>query len=152
MWKDEVKARGTVSIKLTGPDGEVKDERSFPNLVVTVGHTWIAARMGPSGSIPADMGWIAVGTGTNAPAPGDTTLQTEIARVAMSVSGGAPSGSTTTYTATLNPGTGTGAITEAGIFNAAGANSGTMLAHTEFAAINKGALDTLTVSWAVTNS
>lgn len=52
------------------------------------------------------------------------------------------------YVATFGPGVGTAAITEAGIFNAASA--GTMLARTAFPVINKGALDTLTLTWKVT--
>jgi hypothetical protein len=150
MQQEFIKAQGRVKMQLFGPDGRLKDAREFDNLIVTVGHNWIASRMGPSASQPADMGWIAVGTNNTAPAIGDTTLGTELARVAMSTPGGAPSGATTTYTATFNPGVATGAIVEAGIFNANAA--GTMLAHTTFAVINKGSGDTLTVSWAVTNS
>ena len=42
------------------------------------------------------------------------------------------------------------AITEAGVFNAN--SSGTMLCRTVFAAVNKGELDTMTISWDVTIS
>ena len=52
------------------------------------------------------------------------------------------------YVATFAAGTGTGAITEAGIFN--DAVTGTMLCRTVFAVINKGSLDTLTITWKVT--
>lgn len=44
--------------------------------------------------------------------------------------------------------TGTSAITKAGIFNTA--SSGTLLCRTVFAAINKGANDTLAITWTVT--
>jgi hypothetical protein len=50
----------------------------------------------------------------------------------------------TTYAA----GTGTGALTEAGIFNAG--SGGTMLSRVVFSAINKGAADSLTISWTIT--
>jgi hypothetical protein len=52
------------------------------------------------------------------------------------------------YVATFSAGTGTGAITEAGIFNASSA--GTLLCRTVFSVINKGALDTLVITWKVT--
>jgi hypothetical protein len=47
-------------------------------------------------------------------------------------------------------GTATGAITEAGIFNAA--TGGTMLCRTTFPVINKGSADSLAVTWVVTVS
>ena len=45
---------------------------------------------------------------------------------------------------------GTGAITEAGIFNAS--SSGTMLCRTVFSVVNKGASDSMTITWTVTVS
>jgi hypothetical protein len=50
--------------------------------------------------------------------------------------------------ATFPAGTGTGAITEAGILNAASA--GILLCRTTFSVINKGAADTLGITWTVT--
>ena len=90
----------------------------------------------------AAMSHMAVGTGTNAPAVGDTTLQTELARVAMTSI--TRSDKKVTYVATFGPGVGTGALTEAGILNAASA--GDMLTRIGFAVKNKGANDTMTVT------
>ena len=42
----------------------------------------------------------------------------------------------------------TGAVTEAGIFNAA--SGGTMLCRTVFSVVNKGADDSLSVTWTIT--
>jgi hypothetical protein len=50
--------------------------------------------------------------------------------------------------ATFGAGVATGAITEAGVFNAL--TAGTMLCRTVFSVINKGALDTLVITWKVT--
>ena len=47
-------------------------------------------------------------------------------------------------------GVGTGALTEAGIFNAS--SGGTMLCRTEFDVVNKGSADTMTITWTVTVS
>jgi len=49
---------------------------------------------------------------------------------------------------TFGAGVGTGAVTEAGIFNASSA--GTMLCRTTFSVINKAAADTLGITWTVT--
>jgi hypothetical protein len=55
-----------------------------------------------------------------------------------------------TYVATFSAGTGTGAVVEAGIFNAASA--GTMLCRTVFAVVNKGVDDAMTITWQITVS
>jgi len=47
-------------------------------------------------------------------------------------------------------GEGTGSITEAGIFNAS--SSGTLLCRTVFSVVNKGASDSMTITWTVTVS
>jgi len=57
---------------------------------------------------------------------------------------------TVTATATFPAGTGTGAITEAGILNAASA--GTLLCRTTFPVVNKAAGDSIAITWVVTVS
>lgn len=74
---------------------------------------------------------------------------------------------TITYACTFLPGVGTGAIVEAGIFNdstpsateadnagsyASAITGGTMLCRTTFAVVNKGADDTMSITWTVTIS
>jgi hypothetical protein len=54
------------------------------------------------------------------------------------------------YVATFAAGTGTGAITEAGILNAS--SSGTLLCRTVFSVVNKGSADAMTITWTVTVS
>jgi hypothetical protein len=54
------------------------------------------------------------------------------------------------YVASFPAGTGTGAVTEAGVFNAASA--GTMLCRTVFSVVNKGAADAMSVTWTITVS
>ena len=51
------------------------------------------------------------------------------------------------YVATFGAGVATGTLTEAGIFNAA--SSGTMFSRTVFAAINKTASDSVTITWKI---
>ena len=89
---------------------------------------------------------MAVGTDSTAPAAGNTTLGAEVARVA--VTSATASTNTVTYVATFGAGVGTGALTEAGLFNAA--SVGTMLSRTTYSVINKGSGDEMTVTWVIT--
>jgi len=90
-----------------------------------------------------------VGSGTVDPAAGDTALGTALgARIALTST--TVTANDIVYVATFGAGSGTGAVTEAGIFNAL--TSGTMLCRTEFAVINKGASDSMTITWTVTVS
>lgn len=140
---EDVGVKGTLVIEVRGPDGELKERRELRNLVVTAGKGLIASRMCNTGTSPTHM---AVGTGAVAPAAGDTTLGTEAARVALTSA--TPSSNVATYVATFAAGTGTGALTEAGIFNAA--SSGTMTCRSVFSVVNKGALDSITITWTLT--
>jgi hypothetical protein len=145
MIQETVKATGTLQIKLYGPDGKLKQEQNVKNLVVTAGKGYIAGRMVGT---PTAMSHMAIGSGTVAPAVGDTTLGTELARASLTSS--AASGAVVTYIASFGAGVGTGAVTEAGLFNAGSA--GTMLCRTTYAVVNKGADDSLSITWTVTVS
>lgn len=141
---DDIKATGEVEFILVDSEGNVKEKFS-KNLVVTVGKNFIASRM--IGTASTVMSHMAVGTSNTAPAAGNTTLGTEVGRAAFSV-GASATNNVVSYTAIFGPGTGTGALVEAGIFNAGAA--GTMLARTVFGVINKGASDSLTINWNIT--
>jgi hypothetical protein len=145
MTQETIKAKGELSIKLFGPDGKLKSEKTVPNLVVTTGRTFIAARMVGT---PTAMSHMAIGSGTTDPAAGDTALQTELGRVSLTSS--ASAGAVVTYIASFGAGTGTGAVTEAGILNAS--SGGTLLCRTEFATVNKGADDSMSITWTITVS
>lgn len=144
--KDTLTATGRLTIKVIGSDGAVKHTQEAKNLVVTVGKTYIASRM--VGSAATVMTHMALGTGTATPVIANTGLGTEAGRVVMSTF--TASANVVTATATFPAGTGTGAITEAGIFNAASA--GTMLCRTTFPTVNKAAGDSISITWAVTVS
>ena len=144
--KEQINLKGDVVVVLRDENGKIKEKREFTNLVVTAGKSWIASRMASGASTV--MGYIAVGTSGTAAAVGDTALGGELARVSVTVSGGTASTNTVVFAASLPAGTGTGTLQEAGIFNAAAA--GTMLARTVYSAINKGAGDTMDISWTIT--
>lgn len=144
--KDSSKVTGSVNVVVRGEDGAVKQEFTVPNLVVDSGLDFIASRM--QGVTDAVMSHMAVGTGTTAADAADTTLETEAARVALFAT--TVTDNAVAYVATYPAGTGTGALTEAGIFN--DATAGEMLCRTVFSVINKGAADSMTVTWTVTIS
>jgi hypothetical protein len=149
MIDETIKVTGAVSIKIFGPDGVEKDSREIKNLVVSAGKTFIAASMlKTTSNSPAAMTHMAVGTSGTTAAAGDTALGGELARVAL---GSATSASNVvTYTAIFPAGTGTGALQEAGIFNASSA--GTMLCRTTYSVVNKGAADAMSITWTITVS
>lgn len=153
LIQEVVKAVGQLNIEIKGANGEVKESVFIPNLVVTTGKNYIANRMKDTTSgftQENQMSHMAVGTDDTGALVANTTLGSELARVALTTAGGSVLNNVVTYQATFNPGTGTGAITEAGIFNAA--SSGTMLCRTTFAVVNKGADDTMSITWTVTIS
>jgi hypothetical protein len=148
MVNDNIKITGNVKIDIIGADGAVKDSREIKNLVVTSGKTFIASRIvGVAANV---MGWMELGTGTTAAAVGDTTLETAISGSRVALTSGTSSTNVVTYVASFPAGTGTGAVTEAGTFNAASA--GTMLCRTVFSVVNKGANDAMSITWTITVS
>ena len=140
MIHDDLKLTGALTIAL---NDEIVQETE--NLVVTAGKNWVADRMNNANTVMTHM---AVGTGTNAAAAGDTTLQTENDRNALTST--TVTTNAVAYVATWAAGDATAAITEAGIFDAA--SSGDMLARTKFDVVNKGSADSMTITWTITVS
>ena len=134
-----MKGRLTIAI-----NDEVVQE--VDNLVVTTGKGYVASRM--KDATATAMSHMAIGTGSTAAAASDSALGSESARVALTST--TVSGADITYVATFGAGTGTAAITEAAVLNAS--SSGTMLCRTVFAVVNKGASDSMTITWTVTAS
>ena len=145
--QENLNPTGLVTVVHTNEAGEVLNKFTVKNLVVTTGKNHIAGRIGAV-SAPTAMSHMAIGTGTTAPNATDALLGTEGGRVALSAT--VVSTNTVTYTATFPAGTGTGAVTEAGVFNAS--SNGTMLCRTTFSAVNKASGDSIAITWVVTVS
>ena len=143
MINDGLKMTGAVAIAL---NGEVVQE--IPNLVVTAGKNFVASRM--KDTTKAAMTHMAIGTNSTTAAVGQTALSAEVARGALTST--TVSNNTIAYVETFAAGTGTGAIIEAGVFNAS--SSGDMLCRTVFASgvVNKGSADSMTITWTITVS
>jgi len=117
--------------------------------VTTAGKNGIADQLlaSPTGTSAAGKPThMAIGTGS----PASTLLGTENARVAFTSK--TRSGAVVTMVGDYAAGTGTGAITECGLFDVVTANTVNMIASQSFSAINKAAGDTLSVSYTLTVS
>lgn len=147
---ENLKVKGRLNIVLRDKDGNIKDERDVDNLVVNAGLAYIISRM--VGTSKAVMSHMALGSNGTAAAAGQTDLLALLgAREALdssTISG--TNSEKVVYVASFEPGDATGAIQEAGIFNAASA--GDMLCRTVFSVVNKGADDAMTVTWTITLS
>ena len=141
MFNDDLKMTGHLTIAI---NNAVVQE--VPNLVVTDGKEYVASRM--KDTTKAAMSHMAIGTGSTAAAASNAALGSEANRQTLTST--SVSGAVVTYVATFGPGNGTGAITEAGLFNAS--SSGDMLCRTVFAVVNKGGSDSMTITWSVTVS
>jgi len=143
---DSMTVVGEVDIVLFGEDGRVKQKRNVKNLVVTTGRDAIMERLdsSPATAQPSHM---EIGSDSTAVAAGNTALGTAIDRNALTSS--TASGAVLTMVANWAAGDGTSAdIEEAGVFN--NAAGGTMYSRATFTTINKGANDTLQITWTYT--
>jgi len=150
MINENLKLSGHLNIVLKDKAGNVKDTREVKNLVVNKGLEYIASRMKDASK--GVMSHMALGSGTTAAAASQTDLVTLLgAREALdstTISGS--NNEKVVYVSAFEAGDATGAVTEAGIFNAS--TSGDMLCRTVFSVVNKAADDTMSVTWTITLS
>ena len=151
-----LQAKGTLELKLLDQFGNVIENRNHNNLVVTGGLGFITSRM--SGTASSVMASMAVGTSSTAVAASQQNLVTESARTASldstTITTTTVTNDTIQYVATFAAGVATAALTEAAIFNyttytASPSASQIMLCRTVFNVINKGANDTLVITWKI---
>jgi hypothetical protein len=150
MINENLKLSGQLNIVLKDKAGNVKDERIVKNLVVNKGLEYIASRMKDASK--GVMSHMALGSGTTAAAASQTDLVTLLgAREALdSTTIAGSNNEKVVYVSAFEAGDATGAVTEAGIFNAS--TSGDMLCRTVFSVVNKAADDTMSVTWTITLS
>jgi len=151
--QEKVSLKGVYTFTIRDAEtGKVKRVYRYENIVPTVGRTLIANNL--TDTTPDNNPWVthvALGTGTNAPANGDTTLQTETYRNAVASRTNASNIAYVTgfFSATETSGT----FREAGIFCAATgtANSGVLLSRVAINVV-KTTSETLTMDWTLTIS
>ncbi len=132
MLNDGLKLTGKLKMVLNGETFQEVD-----NLVVTAGKGYVAARR--KDATATAMSHMAIGSGSTAAAASDIALGNQLGRVALTST--AVSAAVVTYTATFRSGTGTGAVTEAGLLNAS--SGGTWLSRTVYSVANKDTSDPL---------
>ena len=147
MINENLKLSGQLNIVLRDKDGNIKEERIEKNLVVATGLTFIASRM--KDATATAMTHMGLGSGTSNAVAGQTDLVSLLGSREVLDSTTASS-NTIVYVSSFEAGDATGAVTEAGIFNAA--SSGTMLCRVKFNVVNKAADDTMAVTWTITLS
>jgi len=144
MITEGLKLKGDVAVVLRDKNGNVKEERKINNLIVDTGLNFICDRMKDDETAMTHM---ALGSGTTAPAAGNTALESQLgSREALDSS--TVTNNQIVYISSFEASDATGAVSEAGIFNAA--SGGTMLCRVTFAVVNKAADDTLTINWTIT--
>ena len=148
MIDESMQLHGAMTLIVSRANGDTETIYR-DNLIVNVGFDFIADAIGKAASRPAVMGYIALGTGTTAAAATQSALVAELDRNAATYAHTAGT-KTFTFTADFPAGDGTGAITEAGVFNAA--TAGIMLDRVVFPVVNKGVDDSLTAVFTFTMS
>lgn len=146
--RETMKATGRVKVVLKDENGSIKEDFTVDNLVVDAGLDYIASRM--KDATATAMSHMEVGTDTTAAAAGDTTLGSAVGASRTALTSTTVTDNAVAYVCTFGAGVGTGALTEAGIFNASSA--GDMLCRTVYSVINKGAADSMTITWTITIS
>jgi hypothetical protein len=158
---EPVGIRGTLRVVVTGPDGEIKYDRSTANLVTQVGDQYYADRAAAIGSIAAITG-MQLGTGTTGVAKtgAGAAVVTLVASSLVALTGGFPASTLSgasrriQYQTVWAAGTATANnIAEVVLVNqSTGTQTAAPAANTIARAllspnVNKGASDTLTIQW-----
>ena len=132
-------------LELFDDRGNLKDTRKIHNTVTTAGKNGLADQALATPTL-AKPGWMELGTGTG----GTTLLNAYVAGSRVALTSKLRSGAVVTMVGDFAAGVGTGAITEAGIFDVVTQNTAYMWCYSSFTVINKAAGDSLKITWTLT--
>lgn len=159
--RNPIGVHGTLHVVLTGPDGEIKLDEIVDNLITQLGDQYYGERAAPVAGAPAAITGMQLGTGATAPAKtgAGAAIVTLTANSLVALTG-APASSLNgakrriTYTAQWAAGVATAnGLSEVALVNQATGTQTVAPAAATIArallnpTVNKGALDTLTVTW-----
>ena len=146
----KIKLSGYFSADLFDEFGRLKDHRESENTVTTLALAMVADQFDdvPAIALP---GWMEVGTGSGQGA-GDSTLSAYIVASRTANTTATTTTDHVVYVCTFGAGVGTGAVTEAGLFNVLTQNTTDLILYDDFAVVNKLAADSLAVTWTLTFS
>lgn len=149
MVKEKSTMKGHVKLELFGPDEKLKGVWEYDNTITVAGDLITADAMSDRGeTLPSHMG---VGTTSGGKNTASNALEAQVnPRVVLdsTTQGAGADDNDVIWVCTFGAAVGTGALVEAGIFNHLSA--GDMYAYQEFAVINKGAADSLVITWTCT--
>lgn len=145
MNNEFLSADVNVRFELFDPNGNLKLRQEVHNAVQAAGKNGIADQLlaSPTLAKPTHM---ELGTGTT----GSTKLAAFVSGSRQVFTTKTRTNAVVTMVANFAAGVGTGSITEAGIFDSATQDGGNMWMYATFAAIPKGAGDTLQITWTLT--
>lgn len=153
MINQDLKLKGVYTFTLEDIFTGKKRVFHYENLIPTVGRTAIADHLTNASPSPSALRatYTALGSGTTAPANGDTTLQTETYRKAIASQ--TKSNNIAYMTAFYTAAEAVATHREAGVFlgGSIAANSGTLFSRVAIN-ITKGATETLTIDYSITIS
>lgn len=174
-FESKLGIRGLCHVQLFGPDGNLKEERFVKihkgfegraqqvemglvvnglkeeriicNTITELMDVQVADQMADQGQVA--IGWMAVGT-SSGQISSDVGLAVSLDRnvLTSTTQGSAGADNDVVYVGDWAAGDATGAITEAGIMQAD--DNASMMTYADFSVINKGAADTLQITWTVT--
>ena len=151
--QDVIRMRGCLEIVLGDSSGKVLDRQVINNTIVIAGRRWVLQQIASSEINTAEsIAYMAVGTGTSAPATGDTALGGESSRIAIqsfntaNLTSNPPSWQAQASWATNQANTTLG---EVALFVTD--SSGVMLGRATFTTINKTTSNTFSISYTVSN-
>jgi len=155
---DGLKSLGHIELVLTDADGNIKAYRQTDNLIVNNGVYATSDKLfGTSLAVNEQtFTLVGVGSGIIAPTINNNDVGGQISSkktgTVTSVTGSSTGAQIQAFfgAGKLKNGSGTIAITEAGLFDSLTNASGLMYARQTFTAINAGSADSLTVTWSIT--
>jgi hypothetical protein len=143
--KDSMNPKYNMRIELFDSNGNIKSVRNVHNTVTAAGKAGLIDQIIGTSTL-AKPGWMELGTGS----PAATLLGAYITDSRVALTSKTRDTNVVTMVGTWGAGVGTGAITEAGIFDVVTQNTANMWNSASFLVINKGISDSLKITWELT--
>jgi hypothetical protein len=140
-----LRLHANMKLELFDENGKLKDAREIHNTVTTAGKNGLADQALTSPTL-AKPGWMELGTGTG----GTTLLNAYVSGSRVALTSKTRNTNVVTMVGDWAAGVGTGAITEAGLFDVVTQNTVNMWAYQTFAVVNKLAAASLKLTWTLT--
>jgi hypothetical protein len=145
---EQIKTKCHMTLKLFDKDGRRKALRKVFNTVTNAAKYGIMDQILASPTLTAKPGWMELGTGT----PASTLLGAYVSGSRTVLDSKTRLNNVVTMVCTFPAGVGTGALTEAGIFDVVTQNTVNMWMSASFAVVNKLSTDSLVITWSLTQS